>query len=183
MEDFVYGISHQKTPFFTKKLISQYLLNDINEYIKTHQSKSVDNGVLAHRRKLDIDDNLRSDILEELLPILRSYDSDIECHDMRIYIQDFGNIKRHIDASLDGKSQFTCLIYLNQFEGGELKLKFRRQPDEKDPNKYTTYTFRHEAGQGIIFKKSILHEANEVESQKIIMLVDIESEDFMNQLE
>lgn len=88
---------------------------------------------------------------------LSGYFTDIEIGHIRFYRQEFGSTKKHVDVSIDGKSNYTLLVYLSDdFEGGGLELKHRRTQQEIDsePNykdkKHAHYVINPREGYGII---------------------------------
>ena len=187
MEDIDHLVFHNEPSqqiFYKPLLSSEEVLDFRNCFVKRFdQISSVSGGLATGNRKrleIDLQEDVMSDIRERIVTVLRDYFPDIQlASTARMYSQDFGGIKPHRDASLDGASSYTLLIYMSDnFDGGKLSLKLKRTDEEKsllEPSKHhKVFTFTPKMGYGIIFRKNILHWAEEVlEGDKMIILFDI----------
>lgn len=170
----------QKGTVLYKKILDQSLVKEINQFVDdVDVSKIPLSGTLAHRAQIkDIPDSIISQVKYAIDATLHSYSGDLEIGSMRIYQQEFGDIKPHFDVAQDGKSNITCLIYLTDgYEGGELNVKVKRTVLDTQPDKkHFLFNIKPQAGNAIIFKKSYWHYANEVFGIKRILLIDLKSD-------
>lgn len=183
MEDQLNSVfAKRKQQIFYKQILDQYLLEDINTEIDKLHFKTQDTN-LAKRYRLEqteISAELLKNIKENIKVTLSDYFNEMEIGYIRFYRQEFGETKKHIDVSIDGKSNYTLLIYLSDdFEGGGLELKCKRTqeeidncPDYKD-KKHIKFSITPKNGHGLVFDKNILHWASEVYGCKKSMLVDL----------
>jgi hypothetical protein len=167
---------------FYKQILNTYILNELKKELHSEQNNFKNNDTnLATRKKL-IDNCINSNILDEIKEtiqtVLKNYFQKLEINDIRFYKQTYGETKKHIDKSLDGKSNYTLLVYLSDdFEGGELILKCKRTDEEMEASekdkKHLQFTIKPKQGYGIIFDKNIPHWSPEVYGCKELMLVDL----------
>ncbi len=167
---------------FYKQILNTYILNELKGELNMKQNNFRDNDTNLATRKRLIDNCINSDIINEvketIQTVLKDYFQKLEINDIKFYKQMFGETKKHIDKSLDGKSNYTLLVYLSdEFEGGELILKCKRtikeiKESEKD-KKHLQFIIKPKQGYGIIFDKNILHWSPEVYGCKEIILVDL----------
>lgn len=167
---------------FYKQILDQYTLDELMTELDTNKFKP-NHTSLAKRYRLEQDKislELLNTIKKNIKITLSNYFNDFEIGYIRFYKQEFGETKKHTDVSLDGKSNYTLLIYLSDdFEGGGLELKCKRTQEEIDNNpeykdkKHIKFTITPKSGYGLVFDKSILHWAPEVYGCKTSMLVDL----------
>ena len=186
MEDIDNLVFHNEPSqqIFYKCLLSEKETLDLRGLIECNTHTTTNIGGLAtgerKRTEISMDGNGMMDLKERIMTSLRDYFPDIQLGmTIRMYQQTFGGIKPHRDASLDGVSSYTLLLYMSDdFEGGKLSLKLKRTDQEKASSEsskhHKVFTFTPKIGYGLIFKKDILHWADEVvEGNKFIMLIDI----------
>jgi hypothetical protein len=101
---------------------------------------------------------------------------------VRLYRHTCGGVKPHRDLPMDGRSNYTLLIYMaDGHTGGKLSVKVARSPtdlaEDGEPDKrHKVYEIQPRAGYGVLFRKSLLHWADDViEGCKVILLVDVHS--------
>ena len=175
MEDLDFAISKSGTPFLYKSILDSEIIQKLTAFA-TEQVKSEFSGQLAPRWKIDLDPSFLPEIHQALITTLFNYFPDLEIGESRIYIQQFGKIKPHCDVSFDGHSNLTCLIYLTEIDSGELILKVKRPEAEltvEPHKKFFHFKITPKVGYGIIFRKELIHWAEEVFCNKIILLVDL----------
>lgn len=179
MEDVVNAVfTKRDQQILYKQILDNNLLKDLKNCINSKKFK--DNTTRLSSRYI-MNDDMDNDILNELKKTIKIVLSNYFIFDIggiRIYKQEFGEIKPHIDVSSDGKSTYTLLIYMtDNFEGGELHLKCKRTDEEKgseEPEKHHyLYTIKPKAGYGIVFNKNILHWSPEIYGTKEIILIDL----------
>lgn len=167
---------------FYKQVLDQYTLDDLIKELDSLQF-TPNHTNLAKRYRLEEDQislELLKNIKRNIKITLSNYFNDFEIGYIRFYRQEFGETKKHVDVSNDGKSNYTLLIYLSDdFEGGGLELKCKRTqeeidncPDYKD-KRHIKFSITPKTGYGLIFDKNILHWASEVYGCKKSMLVDL----------
>lgn len=94
----------------------------------------------------------------------------------RFYSHLYGSVKPHTDVNHDNKSNYTILIYLtDDFVGGQLSIKTKRPDEERllsEPDKYhKVFTITPKIGYGVIFKKDLIHYAQECFGSKNFLLI------------
>jgi hypothetical protein len=120
--------------------------------------------------------------MSRLYIVLRDYLPDaVISSDARFYNHQYGSVKPHTDGNRDGISCYTLLLYLqDKFEGGRLSIKMERSEKEQlisEPDKkHKVFIIEPKIGYGIIFKKNLIHWADEVvEGNKNFLLIHIYS--------
>jgi len=176
MENEELAISKQSNPFLYKSILSNELSTLLYNYYDNLPLKEF-LGNLGPRYQFPIEEQFMNDIKKELYITLINYFPNLYIGDMRIYKQQFGSIDKHKDMSKDGICDMTCLIYLSEVnEGGELVLRTERPIEDLSymPNKkFYHFKIMPKKGYGIIFQKNTIHWADEVFSNKIILLIDL----------
>lgn len=170
-----------------KQILSSQEASNINDSLVS-RSKGWKDGaqVIANgsRPFLEIDlDKEFPDIKERIKIVLRDYFPDvIVSPDSRFYNHQYGRVKPHTDGNRDGISQYTLLLYLcSEFEGGQLSIKMKRQEEERlshNPHHYhKVFSFVPKLGYAVIFRKSLLHWADEVvDGNKNFLLLHLHSQ-------
>lgn len=110
--------------------------------------------------------------------MLADYFPDFQLSDhATLYTQHCGGIRPHKDASLDGRSNYTLLVYMeDEYDGGQTNLKVKRtqydiEMDGQPDKLHKVMEITPKIGYGLIFNKSILHFAKEVYGKKTILLL------------
>lgn len=179
-------IDTKQTTMLYKSVLSADLVEDLIVFYKEQQTVSVrasgETGVFPDRKKIDdIPEHLSERIFRECLVTLSPYFLELSVSTPRIYGQSYGITRPHRDASLDGQSNYTLLVYLtDQFQGGVLSVKEPRTPGHIDthgePSKrHLCYTLEPRTGYGVLFEKSNIHYTDELlceQDEKIILLLD-----------
>ena len=146
------------------ELLNTYFMNQLND---NNNNKS---GGIATGRRLHVDVCLKSlfvDICERLSIVLRDYFPDLQIDpNGRFYNHQYGGVKPHKDGCHDGKSNYTLLLYITEgFDDGRLSIKMKRTDDEIQQSEqdkfHKVFTFNQRKGYGVIFKKDLLHWAND----------------------
>jgi predicted 2-oxoglutarate/Fe(II)-dependent dioxygenase YbiX len=155
------------TKMFYKKILDIDLLNRINTSLQN--CKYTDNSSNVAKRMIAREEYVEHDTIIELKRTIITFFSDYFVFDIghiRFYKQQFGEIKKHTDASLDNKSNYTLLIYLtDEFDGGELFLHNKETSED--------HLVKPEKGYGILFDKNTLHWSPEVYGEKNILMIDL----------
>lgn len=176
------GFRNRSDLIFYKQILDTSQVKDLLKYLATCRYKFQDTR-LASRMKItegEMEEGALKYVRESILTTLSGYFTDLKINYIRIYRHECGETKRHRDISLDGKSNFTVLIYLtDDFEGGKLTLRTRKDENEikaTDPEKkYFHFTLEPKVGYGIVFPKHLEHWAAELVGKKEIILVDLET--------
>jgi len=165
---------------FYKQVVPPEMVSEVKDmciqYSKTESIGGIATGT-RFRTEIPKDDTLWTHVKT----VFRDYFPDIElAENARYYQQEFGGVKPHTDKSLDGRSKYTLLVYLSEFDGGKLSCKLDRLPSEEvsEPEKHhKVFTFTPKMGYGITFRKDYMHWAEEVVAgSKEFLLFDIISE-------
>lgn len=83
---------------------------------------------------------------------------------VRAYIHEYGNVIPHKDqSSFNCCDDITAILYINKFDGGELRLE-----SSKD-----IISFSPKIGYAVVFPKETRHWAEEVYSPKEILVLDL----------
>lgn len=157
--------------------------------VEIGNSTRIDAGFLACSRLRTEEGALSEELREEIRGQIRSsigayFGGFVELGDLRVWRQDFGEVKPHLDvcssAACAGLSHVhTLLIYLtDDFEGGELSVKCPRRSNDLDPEpekRHRVFRFEPRIGFGILFSKRFLHWADMVCGCKQILLCDVAS--------
>jgi len=148
---------------FYKKVLDTYTLHDLQEELGSNNVNFKNNDTnLATRKRLQsnvVNEEIIDEVKERIQTVLRDYFHMVEIMDIKFYRQVLGETKKHIDKSLDGKSNYTLLVYLSDdFDGGELILKCKRTDEEMEElekdKKHIQFTIKPKEGYGIIFDKT-----------------------------
>jgi len=188
MEDNIYGVfrTEPEQVVYKQILTPEEAITANNDFISEETGWKDGAQVIAngHRPFIDVDlPNKMPELMERLPVILRDYLPDVTVSpDARFYNHQYGRVKPHTDGNRDGVSQYTLLIYLcSEFEGGQLSIKLKRSDEERlaeNPyHHHKIFTFTPKCGYGVIFRKSLLHWAEEVvDGNKNFLLIHLRSD-------
>jgi hypothetical protein len=126
---------------------------------------------------------LRAQIETGLSPYL----GEMVLGDFRVYVQEFGGIRPHLDTvqsevCASYPNRFTLLIYLtDDFEGGRLRVKCPRgeadpEPEKEPQKRHRVLSPEPRRGYGVLFSKDYPHWADDVFGAKVILLTDVGSQ-------
>lgn len=145
------------------ELLDIYQINIIKKIYNTN-SKYYNNSDIVKGIRSIIEMNIKEIPLLE--NIIKSKISNVDIKPIiRIYSQICGNIKKHVDNNAFNSAKYTLLIYLNNFQGGELNLYYENGD---------IATIIPKIGNAVIFEKNLIHDTNNVYSEKEILIVDID---------
>lgn len=127
---------------------------------------------------IDLSEKRFQFIAERLFRVLDNYFLGLQVDRCgRFYSHRFGSVRPHTDNNHDNKSNYTVLIYLTDTFEGKLSVKMQRSVEEREVyepgKKHKVFTFTPFRGYAVIFRKDLLHWADETYHDKNFLLLHL----------